>query len=247
MNRLITAVALSSALLFIGCGEDGTDNNITNPEGILGDYNETAGDVYDTVDTASDTYEENNGDIILGDYDTTTTDSGYTNPNLGDRIDDNGDIVTENSPINLGNYDIESFKSWYSMTCEKNFNEKSYNSTTGAYNGKIDCSHKRLDDIDLNYISVFTSVREIDLSYNDLRYVDLKPLGSMKVINILRLNNNKLDMSADDFSPLKNLERLDELWINNNNLNFTKEDRIELYRNLPPHHKDDTVKFKFHK
>jgi len=213
MKHILSIAAISAIMILTGCSDDGTDNNTTN--GVLGDY----GGDYNSSGVYSDT----------------PVDDGYVNPELGT-------LVSGGDGEYMETYDIQSFKNWYSLTCSGVFNESLYNPSTGRYSGTIDCSHKDLYDIDLNYLSIFTSIKKIDLSHNHLGTIDFTPLGQMRVINILDVSYNQLDNSID-FSPLYNLESIDELWINNNNIHYTYEERVELYRNLP-NSRDDTVKFK---
>jgi Leucine-rich repeat (LRR) protein len=193
-------------MMFAGCGESGEDNNITNPEGIL-DYNNT---------------------VLSDEYDTTDDDgSEYVNPDLGELVDDD-DIVTDGQ-VDLRDYDLEDFKSWYSTTCNGTFNPRLYNSVSGAYNGNIDCSNRNLYDIDLNYMSIFTSIKKIDLSHNHITYIDFSPLSNTEVIEVLDISYNDLD-NGIDFSPLYNLKNINELWIQGNHIEYTREEREELYR-----------------
>lgn len=125
--------------------------------------------------------QDHSGDIDLG----TTTDNnqnGYdNNPDLGTPIDGDGTITYS---------DIENFTTWYYNTCGETFNEALYNSTTKSYSGKIDCSNKGLDYIDLNTLSLFNSINIIDLSHNNLTDIDFTPIQNIQGLNYLYINNN---------------------------------------------------------
>jgi len=124
--------------------------------------------------------------------------------------------------------DLDNFKTWYSETCGKTFNDSLYNENTGYYNGAITCSNRGLDSIDLTTMSIFSSIRSVDFSHNNLDYIDLSPFYSTRVIEKVDLSHN--NFSSIDFTPLYNLKNINELWINNNNLNYTKSEREEIYR-----------------
>ena len=127
----------------------------------------------------------NNNQDHSGDIDSGTTidnnQNDYNNPDLGTPVDGGGS----------SNYsDIESFKTWYYNTCGETFNESLYNSTTSSYSGKIDCSNKSLDYIDLNQLSIFNSISIIDLSHNNLTDIDFTPIQNIQGLNYLYINNN---------------------------------------------------------
>ena len=172
-----------------------------------------------------DTADNNATYGILGDstgeYNSTNTQTndGYVNPELGTQV--NGDT--------LASYNIESFRDWYATTCGEVFNDALYNSSTGKYNGTINCGGKDLYTIDLNYMSVFTSIKDINLSHNHLGTIDFTPFSNTNVIEVLDISYNELDNDID-FSPLFNLHNINELWIQGNNIHYTRAEREELYR-----------------
>ena len=136
-------------------------------------------------DNASNNNPSTDNQDHSGDIDTGTiidnTQNGYDNPDLGTPIDGGGN----------SNYsDIDSFKTWYYNTCGETFNESLYNSTTSSYRGKIDCSNKGLDYIDLNELSIFNSINIIDLSHNNLTDIDFTPIQNIQGLNYLYINNN---------------------------------------------------------
>jgi hypothetical protein len=154
--------------------------------------------------------------------------------------DSDGNIVSKNQTIFVGDYgassdstyttidSLDEFKTWYKTECNGRFRDSLYNANRGSYDGEIDCSNRGLYNIDLNYISIFSTIKSLDLSHNNLSEIDFTPLAETRVIEKIDLSHNKF--SYIDFSPLYNLKNINELWINNNNLNYTKEERIELYR-----------------
>ena len=123
---------------------------------------------------------------------------------------------------------LDTFISWYSSECGKTFNKSLYNETTGRYRGTISCSNKNLFDIDLEPMSIFSSIDSIDLSYNNLDSIDFTLLKNTHVIKKINLSHN--NFYNIDFSPLYSLQNINELWINNNHLNYTKEERKEIYK-----------------
>jgi hypothetical protein len=98
------------------------------------------------------------------------------NSNLGEQIGESNDIVT--------------FTSWYYNTCGGTFDSTLYDSSTNSYSGKIDCSNKSLDSIDLTQLSMFSSIDTIDLSHNNLTNIDFTPIKDIQGLNYLYINNN---------------------------------------------------------
>ncbi len=158
-------------------------------------------------------------------------------------IDSDGNSVTKERTIyvgyndmdsEIGTTDIESFKTWYSQTCGHTFNESLYNRSTGQYNGKINCSSTGLSDIDLSNLSIFTTIRSLDLSHNNLMYVDFNQLdlsvNNVKVLEDLDLSYNNLS-DKSMFDPLFNLKNINNLWIQGNNFDYSsKAKREALYK-----------------
>ncbi len=103
-----------------------------------------------------------------------------------------GDSYDYGTPIDGGSgYSaIEDFSTWYYNTCGESFNSSLYNPDTGRYRGKINCSNKDLDSIDLSTLSVFTAIDTIDLSHNSLTYIDFSPILDIEGLNYLYINNN---------------------------------------------------------
>ena len=142
--------------------------------------------------------------------------------------DSDGNSVQRDRTINVSNYDsgthyveateIDLFKTWYSETCGQQFDESLYNAATGEYNGKIDCSNSNLTDIDLTTLSIFSTIRSLDLSHNSLSYIDFNQLdlreNNVKVLEDLDLSYN--NFSEIDFTPLHNLRNINRLWIQGN-------------------------------
>ncbi len=154
--------------------------------------------------------------------------------------DNDGNTVSKNQTIFIGNYgsssdytytntsSLDEFKTWYKTECGGTFNSSLYNANTGYYGGEINCEKRGLYNIDLTYMSIFSTIKTLNLSHNNLSEIDFTPLAETRVIEKIDLSYNKF--SHIDFSPLYNLKNINELRINNNNLNYTKEERIELYR-----------------
>ncbi len=162
--------------------------------------------------------------------------------NFGDGYADDSGAYDDYEYDYSSDITIDDFKAWYRDECGGEFDPSLYEPYSGEYRGDIDCSNRGLGYIDLTPISIFTSVKSINLSHNSLSEIDFSPLSSMKVIEKLDLSYN--EFSYIDFSPLYNLENIDELWINGNSLNYTREDREELYRGF--NNRSFTIYFKPH-
>ena len=129
--------------------------------------------------------------------------------------------------------DIDSFKVWYRDVCGKTFDTSLYNATYGSYNGKISCSNQGLYSIDLTALSIFSTIKSLDLSHNNLTNIDFNQLdlsvNNVKILEDLDLSNN--NFSYIDFTPLHNLKNINNLWIQGNSLDYSTEaKREELYR-----------------
>ncbi|HHH18947.1 MAG TPA: DUF5011 domain-containing protein, partial [Campylobacterales bacterium] len=127
---------------------------------------------------------------------------------------------------------LEAFKTWYSTTCGQSFNETLYDATTREYRGDITCSYRNLSSIDLSTLSVFLTIKSLDLSHNNLDYINFDQLGldvnNEKILEDLDLSYN--NFSYIDFTPLHNLRNINNLWIQGNNLDYdTVEKREALY------------------
>jgi len=128
--------------------------------------------------------------------------------------------------------DIELFKTWYQETCGQTFNESLYTPNTGQYNGTINCSGQNLTNIDLTPLSIFSTIRTLNLSHNNLDYIDFTQLelsqNNVKVLDNLDLSYN--DFYELDFTPLFNLKNINKLWIQGNHFNYnTRAKREALY------------------
>lgn len=160
--------------------------------------------------------------------------------------DSDGNTIERVRTVNVANYDsgttyveateIDLFKTWYSETCGQVFNDTLYNASTGEYNGAIVCSNRNLSYIDLTTLSIFSTIRSLDLSHNNLISIDFTQLdlteNNVKVLEDLDLSYNNFDYI--DFTPLHNLRNINNLWINGNPelaLRYnTKAKRDALYR-----------------
>ena len=160
--------------------------------------------------------------------------------------DSDGNTVERVRTVNVSNYDsgtsyveateIDLFKTWYSETCGQQFRDDLYNPSTGEYNAPITCSNRNLTDIDLTTLSIFSTIRSLDLSHNNLSYIDFNQLdlyeNNVKVLEDLDLSYN--NFSEIDFTPLHNLRNINNLWIQGNPklaLKYnTKAKRDALYR-----------------
>ncbi len=98
----------------------------------------------------------------------------------------------DNNNNNNNNYnsELDNFKSWYSSTCGRTFNESLYNPSTHKYHGKIDCSHRGLTSIDLSPLSIFDGIDDLDLSYNKLSYIDFSPIRDIHEMWGLHIDHN---------------------------------------------------------
>jgi hypothetical protein len=171
-------------------------------------------------------------------------DSSIDNPNadggfdLGQQIGSNtdGDFdLGQQIGSSTGGSDIDNFKTWYYNVCGKNFNETKYNETTRSYNDTISCSGVGLDSIDLSVLSVFSTINGLDLSNNQLAYIDFSQLGlnestnNTKILKSLNLKNNILSTENFNlFRPLHYLKDIDKLYIKGNNFNYTCDDLYKL-------------------
>jgi len=156
--------------------------------------------------------------------------------------DSDGNTVSKTRTVYVGQNDLGSsldssdvgtFKTWYSNTCGQTFNSLLYNSQTGEYNGKIDCSNRGLTNIDLTSLSIFSTIKSLDLSHNSLSSIDFNQLNlsvnNVKVLEDLDLSYN--NFSYIDFQPLHNLKNINRLWIQGNSLDYsTKAKRDALYK-----------------
>lgn len=132
--------------------------------------------------------------------------------------------------------DIDGFTSWYYDVCERNFDASLYNERTKAYNGTIYCSPKvKLDSIDLTPVSIFTTINGLNLSNNNLTYIDFNVLGlnestnNTKILKSLDLRTNSLNtQNFDLFRPLHYLKDIDKLYIAGNKFNYTCDDLYKL-------------------
>ena len=191
-------------------------------------------------------YDFEDGDLtnsvkIQGDFDSNKVDTYYLTYEVTDR---DGNYVTANRTIYVletqeqgytyaETTDIDLFKTWYSETCGQEFKNYLYDEATGEYAGSIDCSNRNLDSIDLTTLSIFRTIRSLNLSHNNLNYIDFDQLNltenNVKVLEDLDLSYN--NFSDVDFTPLHNLKNIDRLWIQGNNFDYTTQAKREaLYR-----------------
>ena len=77
--------------------------------------------------------------------------------------------------------------------------------------GKIELKNSNLTEI--NCISNYKNVKELDLRWNKLK--DVTPLENLKKLEVLKINFNQIE----NIKPLLNLTNLKELWIHNNKIN----------------------------
>ena len=178
--------------------------------------------------------------IITSDIDTNTAGVYTINYSV---TDSNGNTVTRERTVyvgqndfgtQIGDSDIESFKSWYASTCGQTFNDSLYTPSTGQYNGTINCSNSNLTDIDLTSLSIFSTIRSLNLSHNNLSYIDFNQLdlsvNNVKVLEDLDISHNNLS-DKSMFDPLHNLRNINNLWIQGNNFDYSsRADREALYR-----------------
>ncbi len=193
------------------------------------------GGTFDKTYTAYDLEDGDLGaqvEILNAGFDSTTPAGTYV---VTYRVTDSDNNTVEKRRTVIVGYEnantdqtINQFASWYRDTCGKSFNSRLYDSQTGAYNGAISCSNSGLYDIDLTPLSIFSSIRSIDVSHNNLQNIDFSPLANTRVIEKIDLSYNAFyDI---DFTPLYNLKNINELWLNGNQLNYTQAEREEIYR-----------------
>ena len=199
------------------------------------------GEEYDTAYSAHDSEDGDLGDKveITGDnFDVNTEGTYIVNYSV---TDNDGNTAYASRQVFVGNYgtdsdatwndttttELEDFEDWYSSSCGQIFNKSFYNENTGFYNGSISCTGQQLQSIDLNTLSIFSSIKSVDLSNNNLTDIDLTPLENVNIINELKLNNNNL--SYIDYSPLHNVY-INDLWVNGNNLNYNESERKAIFR-----------------
>ena len=154
--------------------------------------------------------------------------------------DKDGNTASKSQTVFVGNYgssstdtytttnSLDDFILWYKTECKQTFKSSLYNANTGYYNGEINCENRGLYNVDLSKMSIFSTIKSLNLSHNNLDEIDFTPLAETRVIEKIDLSHNKF--RHIDFSPLYNLKNINELWINNNNLNYTRSEREELYK-----------------
>jgi len=189
---------------------DFEDGDLTNSVKVKGDFDVNKVDTYDVV------------------YEVTDSDGNYVTANRTIYVIDNDEGYTY-----VEQTDLDLFKTWYSETCGQTFNDALYTASTGQYDGAIECSYRNLDSVDLTKLSIFRTIRSLNLSHNNLSSIDFSQLdlreNNVKVLEDLDLSHN--NFSYIDFNPLHNLKNINTLWINGNNLDYsTKEKREALYR-----------------
>ncbi len=101
-------------------------------------------------------------------------------------------IVQNNYNNNDNNYhsELDNFKSWYSNTCGRTFNESLYDASTRKYHGTIDCSYQGLTSIDLSPLSIFDGIDDLDLSHNNLSNIDFSPIRDIHEMWGLHIDHN---------------------------------------------------------
>ena len=72
---------------------------------------------------------------------------------------------------------------------------------------------KNSDLTEINCISNYKNVKELDLRWNKIK--DVTPLENLKKLEVLKINFNQIE----NIKPLLNLTNLKELWIHNNKIN----------------------------
>ncbi|NEW59914.1 DUF5011 domain-containing protein [Sulfurovum sp. bin170] len=191
-------------------------------------------DGYTDTKTRTVTIVASNDDYSNGDYsnDEYSDDLSTYNPNAEGNID-LGEQIGSSQGADYG-AGIDGFTSWYYDVCNQNFNASLYNAGTGSYNGTITCSNN-LNSIDLTPVSIFTTINGLDLSNNNLTYIDFSVLGlnestnNTKILKSLDLRTNSLNtQNFDLFRPLHYLKDIDKLYIANNNFNYTCDDLYKL-------------------
>jgi hypothetical protein len=192
---------------------------------------------YDISYSATDFEDGNIGDRVI------LTGANFDPNKVGTHIvtysvtDSNNNSVSKSLTVIVGSNttwntvtptSLDTFISWYSSECGQTFNNSLYNKTTGRYNGTISCSSKGLSYVDLEPMSLFSSINSIDFSHNNLDEIDFTPLSNTHVIKKIDLSYN--NFYHIDFSPLYNLQNINELWINGNHLVYTRAEREELFK-----------------
>lgn len=87
---------------------------------------------------------------------------------------------------------------------------------------KLDLSHNRLKNLTTEALALTPRLVELDLSFNDLLFLDPDCFSQLKNLRILKLGSNRLGMelfySEEYILRLNNLERLEELDLSNSSL-----------------------------
>jgi len=180
------------------------------------------GNLGESVKTTGANFDPNKAGTYLVTYSVTDSNRNSVSKSLTVIV---GSSATWNTSTTTA---LDSFIDWYSRECGQTFNNALYSKSTGRYNGTISCSSKNLSYVNLEPMSVFSSIKSIDLSHNNLSDIDFTPLANTHVIKKIDLSYN--DFSNIDFSPLYNLQNIDELWINGNKLSYTRAEREALFR-----------------
>ena len=186
--------------------------------------NSSDGDPYDNYNTDYSNDSSTDNPHTVGGFDLGTPVGG------GETTQNNGNTWAEGTGSS-----IDSFKNWYGSVCGQTFNASLYNATTGKYSGTITCSNRSLQTINLNELSIFSTINGLDLSYNQLTDIDFSQLGlnqltnNMKILVSLNLKNNNLNTQDFNlFRPLHYLKNIDQLNIGGNNFNYTCDDLYKL-------------------
>ena len=150
------------------------DNNVNI--NVAGTYIVT----YSVTDSAGNRTFKSKTVVIQNSYNYTDTNNNNNNNNNNDNYNDNNSYYSE----------LDNFKTWYRDTCGRIFNDSRYNASTRKYHGTIDCSHQGLTSIDLSNLSLFDGIDDLDLSNNNLSYIDFSPIQDIHEMWGLHIDHN---------------------------------------------------------
>ena len=177
----VPVISFNEYTVYLNLGENFATSAYIN------DYSATDAEDGDLRNQVQIDYTNVNSDIT-GTYVVTysVTDSA------GNHAVQNKMVIIQNNYNNNNNYysELDNFKSWYSDTCGRTFNDSLYNASTRKYHGTIDCSYQGLSSIDLSALSVFDGIDDLDLSHNNLSYIDFSPIKDIHEMWGLHIDHN---------------------------------------------------------
>ena len=177
-------ISFNQDIVYLTLGEDFRTSQYYN------DYRATDvedGDLTTQVQIDDSGFNRNITGTYIITYSVTDSNQNYTSKDKSVVIQNN---YNDNGGNNSSYSELDNFKLWYSNTCGRTFNESLYTASTRKYHGKIDCSNQGLTSIDLSSLSVFDGVDDLDLSYNNLSYIDFSPIRDIHEMWGLHIDHN---------------------------------------------------------